>query len=510
MRTKKSIYNAIAATLASGVGMILGFITQKVFLNCLGLEYSGANGLFTNIMSMLSIVEMGIGSAIIYNLYKPIADNDKEKITTLMYFYQKCYRILAAVIFLLGIIIIPLVPIFVGETTIPESIILLYFLALVDIVFSYLISYKRSILIANQENYLINIVHLGYLILMNVVEIALLFIFQNYILYLVSRIVFRVIENIVISLIANKKYPYINNKDYTKITKELQSDIFTKVRGLFFHKIGAFVVGGTAYIVISMVLGLKQAGIYNNYYLIFNSVSILISQIFFSIVSSVGNLLVTDNTEKCHEVYKKLTLFNFWIYALCSVGLFAVLQPFISWWIGSQYLLPMYAITWFAIYFYLQGMRKTINLFKEAAGIFYEDRRIPVLEAVINLVCSIIFVKYFGIAGVFIAGIVSSLLLFLYSYPKYVYTVIFKRKYCSFLFEQFKLLILMLIMLGVTYLLISVISVNNSLLQFVINGVIALVVVNLIFYIMFKRKPEFNYFKTLFGSLIKKMKLKKN
>ena len=173
MRTKKSIYNAIAATLASGVGMILGFITQKVFLDCLGLEYSGANGLFTNIMSMLSIVEMGIGSAIIYNLYKPIADNDKEKITTLMYFYQKCYRILAAVIFLLGIIIIPLVPIFVGETTIPESIILLYFLALVDIVFSYLISYKRSILIANQENYLINIVHLGYLILMNVVEIAL-------------------------------------------------------------------------------------------------------------------------------------------------------------------------------------------------------------------------------------------------------------------------------------------------------------------------------------------------
>ncbi|MEI3499335.1 MAG: hypothetical protein V8Q71_02405 [Bacilli bacterium] len=131
------------------------------------------------------------------------------------------------------------------------------------------------------------------------------------------------------------------------------------------------------------------------------------------------------------------------------------------------------------------------------------------LEAVINLVCSIIFVKYFGIAGVFIAGIVSSLLLFLYSYPKYVYTVIFKRKYCSFLFEQFKLLILMLIMLGVTYLLISVISVNNSLLQFVINGVIALVVVNLIFYIIFKEN-RFNYFKTLFGSLIKKMKLKKN
>lgn len=506
MRTKKSILNAIVATLASAVGMVLGFITQKVFLECLGLEYSGANGLFTNIMSMLSIVELGIGSAIVYNLYKPIAEDNKDQIISLMYFYRKCYRILAAVIFVLGMILLPFVPFFVGENSIQESMYLLYFLALIDTVFSYLLSYKRSILMANQENYIVNLVHMGYLIFMNLFEIGLLFMTKNYILYLVSRIVFRVLENLVITFIADRKYPYINSKNYEKLSREIQTDIFTKVKGLFFHKIGGFIVGSTSYIVISTIRGLKDAGIYNNYYLIFNSISILLSQIFYSIVSSVGNLLVNEDEEKSYVVYKKLTLFNFWIYVLCSVGLFAVLQPFITWWIGEKYLLPVYAVVWLAIYFYFQGMRKTINLFKEAAGIFYEDRRIPVLESIINLVCAILLVNYFGIAGVFMAGVISSLLLFLYSYPKYVYTKLFKRKYIDFILEQLKLFIIMLVMLGVTYGLISLVNIGNPLLQFFVNGIVVLVVVNLIFWILFRNSEEYKYFKWLLSSFFKRTK----
>lgn len=509
MRTKKSIINAIVATLASAVGMVLGFVTQKVFLECLGLEYSGANGLFTNIMSMLCIVELGIGSAIVYNLYKPIAENDKEKIISLMYFYRKCYRILAAIIFGLGMILLPFVPVFVGENSIQESMYLLYFLALIDTVFSYLLSYKRSILMANQENYIVNLVHMGYLIFMNLFEIGLLYMTKNYILYLVSRIIFRIVENLVITLIANKKYPYINAKHYEKISKDIQTDIFTKVKGLFFHKIGAFVVGGTSYIVISTIRGLKDAGIYNNYYLIFNSISILLSQIFYSIVSSVGNLLVNEDEKKSYEVYEKLTLFNFWIYALCSVGLFAVLQPFITWWIGDKYLLPIYAVVWLAIYFYFQGMRKTINLFKEAAGIFYEDRRIPVLESIVNLVCAIICVHFFGIAGVFMAGVISSLILFLYSYPKYVYTKLFKKKYMDFIFEQLKLFIIMLVMLLTTYGFMYLITVDSSLLQFFINGVLTLIIVNLIFWFLFRKSEEYKYFKWLLTSFFKKKKIKK-
>jgi len=504
MRTKNSIYNAIFSTLASLTGMILGFITQKIFLMTLGLEYSGANGLFTNIMSMLCIVEMGIGSAIVYNLYKPIADNDTEKIKTLMMFYKKCYNALAAIIFGLGVLITPLVPIFVGETSIPENIYLLYYLALIDIVFSYIISYKRSILIANQKNYVINIVHLIYLVLLNILEIALLLCLGNYILYLILRIIFRFLENLAITLIANKKYPYITEKNYVKMDKITRDGIFVKVKGLFYHKIGAFVVGGTAYIVISMILGLEYAGIYNNYYLIFNSITILLTQIFFSIVSSVGNLLIEEDTERCYEVYKKLTLFNFWIYALCSIGLFACLQPFITWWIGEQYLLPMYAVIWFAINFYVQGMRKTINLFKEAAGIFYEDRRIPIVESIVNLICSIILVKEFGIAGVFMAGIISSLILFIYSYPKYVFKPIFKKNYIIFFKEQFSLLLLMLVMLAITYVLINTISLSNPFLQFIANGIITLFVVNVIFYVLFNKTKEFEYFKQLLKKIVKR------
>ena len=158
------------------------------------------------------------------------------------------------------------------------------------------------------------------------------------------------------------------------------------------------------------------------------------------------------------------------------------------------------------IYFYFQGMRKTINLFKEAAGIFYEDRRIPVLESIINLVCAILLVNYFGIAGVFMAGVISSLLLFLYSYPKYVYTKLFKRKYIDFILEQLKLFIIMLVMLGVTYGLISLVNIGNPLLQFFVNGIIVLVVVNLIFWILFRNSEEYKYFKWLLSSFFKRTK----
>lgn len=504
MRTKNSVYNAIFSTLASLVGMIFGFITQRVFLMCLGLEYSGANGLFTNIMSMLSIVEMGIGSAIVYNLYKPIAENNVEKIKTLMYFYRKCYHLIALVIFIFGVVLTPFIPIFVGENSIPENMILLYYLALSDTILSYLLAYKRSILIANQKNYIINIVHMIYLILVNVFSIAILMAFKDYIMYLVLRIGFRFLENLIITLIANKKYPYITEKNYTPMDKETRSGIFTNVKGLFYHKIGAFIVGSTTYIVISMVLGLKYAGIYNNYYLIFNSISLLLAQIFASIVASVGNLLVEEKTERCYEVYKKLTLFNFWIFALCSVGLFATLQPFVSWWIGEKYLLPMYAIVCFAIWFYVQGMRKTINAFKEAAGIFYQDRRIPIIESIVNLGCAIFFVKLMGIAGVFVAGIISALILFGYSYPKYVYKPIFNKKWRVFYFEQLKLLLIMIVMLGTTYLFMNAIVVSNPLLQFFINGIITLVVVNIIFYIVFNNTEEYSYFKQLLKNLVNK------
>ena len=203
MRTKNSIRNMAVTLVMNFITIIAGFIAQKIFLNLLGSEYLGLNGLFTNVVSMLGIVELGLGSAIIYHLYKPIAEKDINTIKSLMQFYKKSYHLIALVVFLLGLILIPFLPLFVKDVTVSININLAYFLFVIDIVFSYLLSYKRSILYANEQNYIINIIHIFYTIFLNVFQLSLLYVTKNYYIYLVIKIIMRIAENVVITKVAN-------------------------------------------------------------------------------------------------------------------------------------------------------------------------------------------------------------------------------------------------------------------------------------------------------------------
>ena len=208
MRTSYSIKNSISSIASNIIIMLLGFIAQTVFIKLLGSEYLGLNSLFLNIISMLSITELGISSAIIYNLYKPLNDDNKEDIKSLMLFYKKCYFVIAFIILVIGLIILPFLNIIVGTHNIEENIKIIFMLFISDSIFTYLFSYKRSLLIADQKNYVINITHIICLIILNIIQISILFIFKNYYIYLIISILFKVIENISISLIVNHKYPY--------------------------------------------------------------------------------------------------------------------------------------------------------------------------------------------------------------------------------------------------------------------------------------------------------------
>lgn len=204
MRKKNSIKNMLAATSSNIITIIIGLVAQAIFIKILGTEYLGLNGLFSNIITMLGIVELGIGSAIVYNLYKPIADNDYEQIKSLMQLYKKSYHIIAIIVLIIGVSIIPVLPFFIEEVTVPINTNAIYLLFLLEVVFSYLLSYKRSILYANQKNFIVNLVHICYTILMNTFQLLALYIYKNFYIYLAIKILFRIIENIVITFIANK------------------------------------------------------------------------------------------------------------------------------------------------------------------------------------------------------------------------------------------------------------------------------------------------------------------
>lgn len=509
MRLKNSLKNSIYAIISNVLIILIGLITQSFFVKTLGKEYLGINGLFNNIVSMLAVVELGIGPAIIVNMYKPLAESNYKKINEIMSFYKKCYRIISFVVILLGLLITPFLNFFV-ETSIDFSnyggIYTIFLLFILDAGLSYFLSYKRSLLQADQKNRYINLIHTISYLFMNIIQILILIKTKNFILFLIIKIIFRVIENITISIITDKLYPWLSMKNNQKLDKFEQNKIFTNVKGLFFHKIGGFIVMGTDNIIISKFLGLKIVGLYSNYYLIINSVSLLINQIFSSLTASVGNLLVTTSKEKTYEIYKNIMFLNFWIYGFASTAMFNIMGPFIKIWLGEDFLLSTIVLVVLVINFYMTGMRSSIGTYKEAAGIYYEDRYIPIIESVINIVASIICVKFFGLAGVFIGTIISSIIVVFYSLPYYVYKKVFDRNISEYYKLYFKYLLFSFISVSLTYGILKLLYQFDlsNIICFILSTVLSLIIPNILFIITFRKKEEFNYFKNIIKEKLNK------
>lgn len=495
-RKKSSFKNMITAVSSNVLTIIVGLVAQAIFIKILGSEYLGLNGLFSNVISMLGIVELGMGSAIIYNMYKPIAEENHEKIKSLMQFYKKSYRIITLIISIIGIMIIPFIKYIVDieSVTVDINVYLVYILFLLETICSYILSYKRSMLYADQKEYITNIIHMGYTILVNTMQLTFLYFTHDYYLYLIIKVMMRLVENIVISSYVNRRYSYLLDNKVTKLDSKTEKDIFQKIRALFFHKIGGFIVSGTDNIIISKYLGLVTVGLYSNYYMIINAVQTVINHIIQATRASVGNLLVTESKKKQFEIFDKIRFMNFWLSCFSSICIFVIMDSFITIWIGYKFVLPTKVLLVLVINFFIVSSRSTYGAFKEAAGIFYEDRFVPIIESLLNIVLSIIFVKKFGLMGVFMGTIGSGLVLWCYSYPKYVYNKLFGRKIADYIKETIYYFIIFILIAGFTYSLAILISFDNVYLQFISNVLIALIVPNVIMLLLFSKDENFKYF----------------
>lgn len=495
-RKKSSFKNMITAVSSNVLTIIVGLVAQAIFIKILGSEYLGLNGLFSNVISMLGIVELGMGSAIIYNMYKPIAENDHEKIKSLMQFYKKSYLIITLIISIIGIMIIPFIKYIVDieSVTVDVNVYLVYILFLLETICSYILSYKRSMLYADQKEYITNIIHMGYTIIVNTMQLTFLYFTHDYYLYLIIKVIMRLVENVVISSYVNRRYSYLLDNNVTKLDSKTEKDIFHKIKALFFHKIGGFIVSGTDNIIISKYLGLVTVGLYSNYYMIINAVQTVINHIIQATRASVGNLLVTESKKKQFDIFNKIRFVNFWISCFSSICIFVIMDSFITIWIGYKFVLPTKVLLVLVINFFIVSSRSTYGAFKEAAGIFYEDRFVPIIESLLNIVLSIIFVKKFGLMGVFMGTVASGLVLWCYSYPKYVYKNLFGRSYYDYIKETIYYLIVFVLIAGFSYSLAILISFENVYLQFISNVLIALIVPNLIMLLLFSKDENFKYF----------------
>lgn len=417
MKTKATLYNSITNLCLYFVTILVGIVNRQAIIQILGIEYQGINSLFSNVLSMLSIAELGIGAAIVYHLYQPLEEGDVETLKALMLFYRKCYYVIAAVVLSIGIVFIPFLHFFITENPTQYSISFIYCFFLVDVVISYLFTFKRSILIADQKNYIITLCDIVFQLAVKIGQAIILLLSKSFVGYLIFMVLCRMAENLAINIIANRTYGFLNSKVACPLSKEILTDIRKKVSGAFFHKIGNFVVLGTDNLLISRFLGLATVGVYSNYYLVINSIQSICSKTLTAATASVGHMLTEKNEQKSQQIFNQLLILNGFLVTVGASGIYCIATPFISLTFGDEYTVSQFTLFILSLNMYLQGTRTVYSVFKEAAGILYEDRFIPLLESFINIVSSVLFVKWCGLAGIFLGTIVSTMILYTYTFP---------------------------------------------------------------------------------------------
>lgn len=503
-RTEKSIKNIATSLVLGFLTTIIGFVAQKVFVDTLGVEYLGLNGLFTNLVAMLAVAELGLGSAIVYHLYAPLHTKDMPRVSSYMRFYRNGYRIIAASIMALGLLLLPFLPLIIGQGhSVDIHISLVFLLFIANSAASYLLSYKRSVLYADQKSYIVNGVHIGVVGLLNALQIWVLLVTQNYYLYLVLRIVMTLLENVVLNHIVDRQYKI--NQAPKPLSKKAKKDIFIKLKGLVYHKVGTFVVTGSSNVIISIFLGLAMVGLYSNYLLIQTTLYLLFSQLASAIRASIGNFLVAEKHDRYMLVFKRLQFIGYFLAVIIVSVFFVTSAGFVSLWLGNEYVFSVgeTALLSLGIYLYLVRWLAFHN-FKEAAGIFYEDRFVPIAEAVINIIASVILVQFMGISGVFLGIAISSLTLHAYSYPKFVYKGILGGDYRNYALRRVGELLLAIIVIVIAYITSIAINLDSLWLQFVLRALVAIVIPVSILWLAYRRSDEWSYFGSIFHQRLRK------
>lgn len=408
-RRKNSVRNIKFGFLNKIVTIFFPFIMRTVLIYTMGTEYLGLSSLFSAILQVLSLSELGIGSAMVFELYKPIAEDDKKQICKLQNLYRKIYHIIGKVILIIGICILPFLGLFIkGSYPTDINIYVLYILYLLNSSASYLLySYKSSLLTAYQRRDVISNIGTIIHIVLYITQLICLVNFHNYYAYVIWLPIFTIIENIITAVYVKKMYPDCNPEG--ELEKEEIKGIFIRVRDLFGHKLSAVVTNSIDTIVISSFIGLNMVTIYNNYYYLMSAISGMLDIIYQGILAGIGNSLVSESKEKNKKDFNKFLFLNAWIVGWCTICFICLYQPMIELWMGKELMLSFDSVILLSIYFYVWKIRQTVLVYKDAAGMWNIDNKKPYVEIVVNIILNIILVNFIGINGVIISTIVSML-----------------------------------------------------------------------------------------------------
>lgn len=510
MRTLNSAKNLASSLGLSILMIVMGFLTRKIFVDNVGVEYLGLNGLLQNVLGIMTLLEGGFAASVVYNMYKPLAEDDRPRILALLQLYRKVYRYIAGGVFLCGLAIYPFIGYIIKDAEGLSYVSVVYFIFLFNSLIQYFTAYKWSIINVSQKNYKLTVINMVYQIGLNLGKMAILYYTKSYILYLIVEALFGIGYNIAIVRKANQLFPYIVTKVKYTVEPEVKKKIITNMKALIINSIGGYFMHSTDNIVISAFIGVGIIGLWSNYTLLTSTVNTFVSQTLNSFSESVGHLIASESKQKVYEVFKTIFFVNFIVVSIPVILMWVTLSPFISWWLGSEYELSPVMVGIMLINFYLGGMRSSALTFKVKSGIFVNDRWTPLLMGIINLGLSLLLVQRFGLSGVLAATGMSIISIGLWQAPRLCYKYAFGqplRKY----FTRYGVYTLV----GVMALLLSgwvcsLVTIDNRLLNVVWRGCASLAVVVVVYWIAFRHTAPYQELMVYIRSLIGQIKPSKS
>lgn len=490
-RTKNASRNIFFGVILKAYQILVPFLMRTAMIYLMGVQYLGLNSLFTSVLQVLNLAELGVGSAMVYSMYKPIAEDDDTTICALMKLYRTYYRVIGLVIAVVGCVLTPFIP-YLIKSDVPAglNIYILYLLNLGATVLSYwLFAYKNSILQAHQRVDVVSKVTLVTSTIQYGLQLFVLWAFHNYYLYVIVMLATQALTNIVAAICADKLYPQF--KPRGKVDKILVQRINQRIKDLFTSKIGAIIYDSADTIVISAFLGLTVLAVYQNYFYILNSITGLITVVFVACTAGIGNSIVVESKEKNYQDLNKFTFIITWVAGFCSVCLLCIYQPFMELWVGKDLMLSLSAVVCFVIYFFVRQFNGLFNLYKDASGMWHEDRLRPLAAALTNLVLNLILVQFIGIYGILLSTVLAILCVGMPWLLHNLFTVIFEKKHMwHFIGGLAKYTFVVFFSCLVTYFICSRFSLG-VIPTILVRGVICLIVPNLIYYLAFRKTKVF-------------------
>lgn len=505
-RTKKAIINAFFSIASQLLSIVLSFVLRTAFIKILGDQYTGVSTVFTTILAMLSLSELGFATAIATALYKPLREKNNELICQLMSLYKKVYRLVALTVFVIGMILIPFLRYLVKDVPdIKENITVIYILYIFKTSISYLMIYKTTILNADQRIYVVKKLEMFCQVIRYLVEILALIIFKEFFVYLCIEVIATVIQNYILTKKAENEYPNAFSLNAPPLPHDTVKSLLKDVKGLSMFKLSGTIGNSIDTMLISSFINTATVTIVGNYTMIKDQVYKLLMQFFSAVIPSIGNLAAEGDANKQEKIFNRIFYISFLMVNFCASSLFVLFEPFMKIWLGEKYVLSNSIAFVIAFDFFLYILLEAIASFRTANGLFVEGQYRPVATALVNVILSIIFIQKFGVFGTILATIIARFTTQWYD-PYLLYKMAFKKKFKSFYLKYLCYVFLFISGCMITKISYGVLKIENRIISLIVGMVVCLIIPTTWVLLFTWFTDEFTYVKDMLKNFTRKAK----